>query len=164
MMDPLQRLIEALRNELQQYGEMLALLEQQHRAVLCQGADDVLHYISSINAQSAILQKARQIRQEALVRLARMVRASDDATFGQVIPLIADHFRPLVTALVEENNALLLRIRQCAHQNQEMLQRSLAYMQTFIRHLSPEDSTLILLENNDPGSASSSSELYEAIA
>ena len=61
----LENLIEALRNELQQYGEMLALLDQQQEMVLQQRTDDVLHSISAIDSQSAAIQAARANRQLA---------------------------------------------------------------------------------------------------
>src|SRR5438093_12896792 len=61
----LQMVIEALRNELQQYGEMLALLDQQRQLAPKSGADEVLRSISSINAQGASIQAAREQRQRA---------------------------------------------------------------------------------------------------
>jgi endonuclease V-like protein UPF0215 family len=59
----LENLIEALRNELQQYGEMLALLDHQQEMVLQQRTDDILHSISAIDSQSAAIQAARANRQ-----------------------------------------------------------------------------------------------------
>ena len=59
----LQKLIESLRNELEQYGEMLALLEQQQEAAGL-GTEDVMHSIAAINAQGATIQTARQQRQQ----------------------------------------------------------------------------------------------------
>ena len=53
MTAPLDNLIEALRNELQQYGEMLALLDHQRELVKQRGSDDILHSIAAISTQSA---------------------------------------------------------------------------------------------------------------
>ena len=61
----LQHLIETLRNELQQYGEMLALLDQQQELVGKQAADDLLRSLSAIDTQSAAIQAARANRQLA---------------------------------------------------------------------------------------------------
>ena len=41
-------------------------------------------------------------------------------------------YRPLVSALVEENNQLLARVRQRARQNHILLSRSLELMEKFI--------------------------------
>ena len=154
MMAPLHRLIESLRNELQQYGEMLALLEQQRQAVIQQGAEDVLHSISSINAQSRVLDKARQIREDALSKLGRDLQQPDGSTFGHLIPLLPDPFRPLVTALVQENNALLQSVRQRAEQNHRLLQRSLDFMRDFISNLSLEGCPLLRLDGPGPSPSS----------
>ena len=61
MITVMQHLIDALRSELQQYGEILALLDQQHEAVMVQGVDDILGTIASIHALSAAIQAARTI-------------------------------------------------------------------------------------------------------
>lgn len=165
MMAPLHRLIESLRNELQQYGEMLALLEHQRQAVMQQGAEDVLHSISSINAQNRVLDKARQIREDALSKLSRVLQQPDGSTFSQLIPLLPDPFRPLVTALVQENNALLQSVRQRAEQNHLLLQRSLDFMRDFISNLSPQGAPVSGLDGlgTAPATADPDSR-YEAIA
>ena len=46
MNDLLHNLIEALREELKQYGEMLAVLEQQQDSVVRRQVDDLLRNIS----------------------------------------------------------------------------------------------------------------------
>ena len=135
----LQKLIEALRNELQQYGEMLALLDHQQELVDQSGADDILHSISAINSQSATIQTAREKRQSIQQQLAQSMNQPDDLTFAQLMPLLPAHYRPLVGALVQENNELLERVRQRAQRNQHLLRRSLELMQRFITTLSPQD-------------------------
>jgi hypothetical protein len=166
MMAPLQRLIESLRNELQQYGEMLALLDQQHQAVLYQGGDDILHSISAINTQSSLIQKARQIRQEAASSMARFLSQPEQVTFAQLIPLLPEHVQPLVTALVQENNALLRDVRTRAQRNHHLLQRSVDLMKVFIDNIASSDTTLIPLspENKTPAVVPPDVDLYEAIA
>ena len=70
----LQQLIEALRNELQQYGEILALLDRQQEVVMLQGADHILQSISAIDSQSAAIQAARANRQLAQRNLAETLK------------------------------------------------------------------------------------------
>jgi flagellar biosynthesis/type III secretory pathway chaperone len=135
----LQRLIEALRNELQQYGEMLALLEQQHQAVKLQGPDDIWQSITAVNAHSALIQTARQTRQDLQRQLAEALGQKHDCSFTHLMPLLPESYRPLVTALVQENNELLWRARQRAQQNHLLLQQSVELMQRFLTTLSPED-------------------------
>jgi hypothetical protein len=163
MTETLPRLIEALRNELQQYGEMLALLDQQQETVQLRGADDILHSISSINAQSQIIQAARQHRRSLQQQLAQRLNQSEEATFAQLIPSLPEHYQPLVTALVQENNELLDRVRERAQQNHLQLQRSLDLMQRFITTLSPQD-PLCLPQPEPTTSIAETTALYEAIA
>lgn len=162
-MSPIQKLIESLRNELQQYGEMLALLDQQHQAVMNDGPDDVLHLISAINKQGLAIQKARDIRHAATVKLARSLGQKTDPNFASLIPLLPGHLRALVTALVQENNALLVSVRDKAQQNHQRMQKSLDMMNHFVANLKPSDTTLITLDSQVPPHPSDSS-IYEAIA
>jgi len=160
----LTKIIEALRNELQQYGEMLALLDHQQELVKMCGSDDILHSIATINAQSATIQGARERREGAQQELALSLGQPQDATFATLLPLVPDHYRPLVGALVQENNELLQRVRARASENQSMLRRSLELMQRFITTLSPESGRQSTQSANsavlamEPGSP-----LYDAI-
>jgi FlgN protein len=134
----LTKVIEALRNELQQYGEMLALLDHQQELVKMCGADDILHSIAAINAQSATIQGARERRENLQRELAADLGQPEDATFAVLLPLLPEHYRPLLGALVQENNELLDRVRRRAGENQSVLLRSIELMQRFITTLSPE--------------------------
>jgi flagellar biosynthesis/type III secretory pathway chaperone len=133
----LQRLIQALREELQQYGEMLALLDHQQECVVTRAADDMLQTVSAIQSQSATIQAARQEREQRRRELARVLHQLDEAPFSILIPLLPEDYRPLVQALVQENNELLLRIQQRARQNHLLLSRSVELMQRFMSTLLP---------------------------
>ena len=164
MTSDLTKIIESLRNELQQYGEMLALLDHQQELVRMHGADDILHSIASINSQSATIQAARERRETCQQELACALEQPADATFANLLPLLPEHYRPLVGALVQENNELLQRVRKRASENQAMLRRSLELMQRFITTLSPESGRQSTQNANsavlaiEPGSP-----LYDAI-
>ena len=134
----LQKLIESLRNELEQYGEMLALLEQQQEAAGL-GTDDVMHSIAAINAQGVTIQAARQQRQQRQRDLGEKLGQPADSSFAHLIPLLPQNYQPLLTALVQENNELLVRVRERAQQNQALLRRSLDFMQRFITTLNSND-------------------------
>ena len=135
----LQNVIEALRNELQQYGEMLALLDHQRRVALKSGAEEMLNSISAINAQSASIQTARERRQASQEALAQVLRQPETARFSDLLPLLPDSYQPLVGALVQENNELLAQVRIRAQENQRLLRRSVELMQRFITTLAPEE-------------------------
>ena len=133
----LQTFIEALRNELQQFGEMLALLDQHHELALHPRGDDIQASSAAIHAHRAIIQSAREQRQAWQRRLAHGLNQPELATFAQLLPLVPMPYQPLLTALVQENHELLQRIEQRAQQNQELLQHSLDRMRDFIATLPP---------------------------
>src|SRR5260221_1114330 len=164
MIVTLQQLIEALRNELQQYGEMLALLDHQQELVALQGTEDLLHSISAIDTQGAAIQAARANRQLAQRNLSEQLDQPTGSTFSVLLPLIPAQYRPLVSALIQENNELLLRVRQRAQENHLHLRRSLDKMQRFITTLSPQDHlSPISLEESPVVAIDPGVPLYEAI-
>lgn len=138
MTDALQRLIEALRDELQQYGEMLALLDQQQEQVCARVADDLLSTVALIQEHGTVMQGARRQREECRSAVARALGLRDEATFLELLPRLPVNFRPLVQALVDENNDLLRRVQQRARQNHFLLSRSMELMQSVIGSLVPQ--------------------------
>ena len=128
----LQNFIEGLREELKQYGELLALLELQQTQVVRRLADELLETVSAVNAQGDAIQMARREREQRQRDLARSLRLLDDACIADLISAMPEVYRPLVSALVDENNQLLGRVRQRARQNHVLLSRSVELMQQFI--------------------------------
>jgi hypothetical protein len=141
MIDTLKELIGALREELQQYGEMLARLEYHQDLVIHRKADDLLQSVSEIQAQGIVIQNAREERERCQRDLARGLHLPADAPFANIEPLLPGEYRPLVSALVQENNELLVRIQQRSRQNHLLLARTLEMMQRFMSTLFPGNST-----------------------
>lgn len=134
----LPQLIDSLRHELQQYGEMLALLEAQQDFVARGDVPPVLSSISAVEAQSAAIQAARQARQNLQRQVAWSFRQPEAASFAELIPLLPGEYQPLVAALVDEINRLLDRVREHADYNYQQLRRALELMERFLTTLSPE--------------------------
>ena len=141
MIDALNELIDALRNELKQYGEMLALLDSQQELVTNRSPDDLLRVVGDINAQSGVIQAGRQRRERSQQQLVAKLGLAEDAPFTILVPALPAEYRPLIKALVDENNELLVRVRQRARQNHLLLSRSLDLMQRFIATLLPPGRT-----------------------
>jgi flagellar biosynthesis/type III secretory pathway chaperone len=132
MTESSQKFIDALRDELQQYGELLALLEQQQKLVVARAADGVLRTVAAINEQHAVIQVARQEREQRQRALAQELGLDGEAEISSLIQRLAVELRPLVVALVEENNRLLRRVQQRARQNHLLLQYSVQLMQNLL--------------------------------
>jgi hypothetical protein len=164
MLDSIQHLIDALREELKQYGEMLALLDQQQEAVVLHAADDVLDTVATISSQKEVIQSTREQREECQHELARLLDQPDDTALSRLILRLPEAYRPLVQALLEENNALLVRVQQRARQNHILLTRSMELMQGFVNSFLPACHTPTY---NGSGGVStppaSASPLYEAV-
>ena len=131
------KLISALREELQDYGEMLALLDRQQSAIMTRASQEVFQSISVIKAQSEALQDSRAQREECRRALAEEIQRPGDISFADLIPALPCDYQPLLGALVDENNQLLVRVRQRARQNHLLLRRSVELMQGVLNTLFP---------------------------
>jgi hypothetical protein len=137
MTERIDKFIELLREELKQYGEMLALLDQEQGFVVAHIADEVLNTVSAINMQAAVVQEARQKRQKCQAELAGGLGIPATASFVQLLSLLPPDYRPLLQALVQENNELLSRIHKRTRQNHVLLSRSVDLMQRSMTALFP---------------------------
>jgi len=132
MNELLQNFIESLREELRQYGELLALLELQQTQVVRRLADELLATVTAVNVQGEAIQVARREREQRQREVARSLDLPDEVRIADLIAAMPEVCRPLASALVEENNHLLGRVRQRARQNHVLLTRSVELMQQFI--------------------------------
>jgi hypothetical protein len=137
MSEQLNELIHALREELQQYGEMLARLDEQHEKVMQRAADDLLQTVARVQSQGAVIERARRAREAAQRVVARQLLLPERAGFVQIIPILPEQYRPLMDALIQENCELLQRVQERARQNHLLLSRSLNLMQRFMSSLFP---------------------------
>lgn len=132
MTEHLQNFIESLREELRQYGELLALLDSQQGQVVRHEADALLETVQAINGQGNSIQVARRERAQRQRDLAQSFDLPADARIATLLPFLSQSHRPLIRALIEESNQLLVRVRQRARQNHILLSRSLELMEKFI--------------------------------
>ena len=143
MIDSIITLVNALREELAEYGKMLALLDRQQQQVIARAADEVFQSIGLIKAQGLAIQNARARREQCRSRVAQELKLRETGEFAEVIPLLPPDYRPLVRALVDENNELLVRVRQRARQNHLLLSRTMELMQALINTLFPSRETRV---------------------
>jgi flagellar biosynthesis/type III secretory pathway chaperone len=137
MINTVKELIEALRDELKNYGEMLVLLDRQQEYLTTRAADEVFHSINLIQAHGSIIQEARERREGCRRTVAEAAGRAGQASFSELIPLLPADYQPLLKALVDENNELLYRVRRRARQNHLMLKRAVELMQQVLNSLCP---------------------------
>ncbi len=164
MTESIEKLVAALREELQHYGEMLALLEQQQQHAINRAADEMLVATTVIQNQAQVMQAARRDREKCQRELARELAILESSTFVEIFGLLPAAYRPLVESLVDENNSLLQQVQQKVRQNHLLLSRSVELMQQFLSALLPARETQVY---NGQGSrethALPSPPLYEAV-
>ncbi len=166
MIDELQLVINALREELKQYGEMLARLDEQQSSVLGRRTEEIVQSVNSIQTQGEVITRTRQERERLQSDLAVLCQLGLEAPFSKIIPCLPGEYRPLLDALVQENNELLVRIQQRARQNHLLLRRSLEMMQTFLDSLLPIRRAPVYTETGNlfnRAATPASSALYEAV-
>jgi len=160
----LPNLIEALREELKQYGEMLALLDQQQDLVMQRQASDILSSVANINAQTGVIAGARREREQRQRHIARLLELPEESGFGAITPQLPADYRPLVQALVQENNDLLVRVQQRARQNHLLLNHAVELMQHLINAIVPGANPKTYDESGQvPATALPQHSLYEAV-
>jgi len=135
MIESIGKLIETLREELKNYGEMLALLDRQQEYLLTRAANEVSQSISLVKTQGTAIQEARQQREKGRRAVAQAAGQPENASFADLLPLLPVNYQPLLKALVDENNELLSRVRRRARQNHMMLKRSVELMQQVLHSL-----------------------------
>lgn len=159
----LQKLIESLR-EFRQYGEMLVLLDEQQGRIIKRNNDELLDTTAAVNSQGEAIRTARDQREAARRELALTLQLGDDAPIARLAPLLPPDYRPLLSALVQENNSLLQRIQQRARQNYLLLRRSLELLDQFIDSLRPCKARVYSGIGNVQTAAPTTAALYEVVA
>lgn len=163
MTEHLEALVAALRGELTQYGELLALLDQQQEQVMAREAEETLRLAAAINQQSGLVREARERREQCRRQLARAVGAGDEATLAEVLPRLPEEYQLLIQALLDENNRLLVRVQQRARQNHLLLARTVELMRKFIESLLPAGGTSVYDQSGRVGTGLPGTSLYQAV-
>jgi flagellar biosynthesis/type III secretory pathway chaperone len=160
----LPKLIAALREELEQYGEMLARLDYQQQLVMHRQTADLFQSIADINAQAGVIADTRHAREEQQRQIARLLNLPETAGFSEIVPVLPPDYRPLVQALVQENNELLVRVQQRARQNHLLLSHAVELMKNIITAIFPSTSpTTYDAAGRLPGAQLPQHSLYETV-
>lgn len=137
MIPLLHQYIESLRDEMKQYGELLALLDEPQSPGSVSVAEEVLGNLATWRAQESSIDKARRHRLGCQRQLAHALGRSTDAPLAQLVVLLPVKYRPLVTALAQENEQLRQRVQQRVSQNHRQLGRALECLRRSLQTLIP---------------------------
>ena len=113
-------LIDSLRVELQQYGEMLARLDDAAANNHQDAAEVAPLWTKPLQEQEGLIELALCRGEQTKRRLARHLRLPAEAGLPDIIPLLPRHYQLLVTALMDENQAVSARVQQRANQGRQL--------------------------------------------
>ena len=142
MNEELNNLITALREELTQYGEVLALMQEQQELIINRAANELLINLNTVNSQMEQVALARQQRELARQQLVASLGGTEETTFRQMTEMLPPEVQPLVDALVQEINQILKNVQKWLRQNHILLKRSLDLMQTIMKNMFPSSRSL----------------------
>lgn len=131
-------IVTSLRAELAEYGGLLALFDEQQRALFAREANEVLRLSVVVEQQVRTLGHCRQRRESLVAGFATAHGRPEGATLRSLLPLIEDSARPLVEALIAEVNRLLHRVRHLSRQNHQLLSRAVSIHQETLEQLRPQ--------------------------
>jgi flagellar biosynthesis/type III secretory pathway chaperone len=140
MNEELDNLIAALRDELTQYGEVLALMQEQQELIINRAANELLLNLNVVNEQMEKVATARNRRDACRRALVASLGGTEETTFRQLTEMLSEEVQPLLNALVEEINQLLQSIQKWLRQNHMLLRRSLDLMQQIMQGMFPSSS------------------------
>ena len=140
MNEELNNLITALREELTQYGEVLALMQEQQQFIINRSANELLLNLNIVNEQMEKVSVARNHREACRRALVATLGATEETTFRQMTEMLSPEVQPLLNALVEEINQLLQHIQKWLRQNHMLLSRSLDLMKQIMKGMFPSSS------------------------
>ena len=135
-----QALIDALREELQEYGALLHLLKDQQQCLVRRQPDEVLALSGSIDKHLPVVTGARHRRQEELQFLAGKRAIADEKgpiRLADLLPYFPASIAPMIRGLVEEINRLVTQVGRFAHQNQMLLVRAVESTQAALQVVQP---------------------------
>ncbi len=134
-------LVRALRVELQEYGGLISLLDEQRHGILGRNTDGLLERSSEINNQLESVRKLRTDREVLTHSLVRDFDLEEEGSLSEMVPYVPEPVQPLLQELIDRINDLLGKIQRKAGQNRMLLLRAHEITEQIMRSLQPHDVT-----------------------
>lgn len=130
--------VDALRNELAEYGGLLRLFDEQQKKIFALDSDGVAGYVPLLEEQAESARSCRSEREQAVRRYAATQGRPTDRSLRQLLPDFPSEVRPLLEALIDEVNRLLHRAKQRTRQNHLLLMRLVELHHELVPALRPQ--------------------------
>jgi flagellar biosynthesis/type III secretory pathway chaperone len=132
-----EQVADCLRDEVQEYGDMLRLFEEQQECVFNRDPGRLLQLIEVTKDASQRAEDARRRREQCVSTFAAGMGHTAESTLRSLLPSIDDEARPLLQALIDEVNRLIHRVRRVTRQNHLLLSRTVQLHQGLLRQFYP---------------------------
>ncbi|MEI6590283.1 MAG: flagellar export chaperone FlgN [Verrucomicrobiota bacterium] len=133
-----QSIVECLREEISEYGQLLNLFAAQQDLIFKRKPNEVLELSSKIHAQVEILETRRSER-EAKVRDFAISHGLDaDSTLRSMVQYFDAEARPLLVALIADVNLLIHRVRRSLRLNHRLLSCMVDSHQAVLKRVQPD--------------------------
>lgn len=130
-------LVDSLRDEMQEYGGMVRLLEEQQTCLIRRQAGRLVQLADAITEAAQSAEQVRRQREQTVRAFAVAHGQSPDVPLRRLLPVLEADIRPLLLALLNEVNRLIHRTRQMTRQNHAMITRAVTLQQDFLRQVFP---------------------------
>ena len=119
------QLVDALRDELQEKGGLIRLLNQQTETLYRRDTAENERLEEQIRTQLRLISRCTQGREFALRQTASQFHLNDDVQSNEVIRSFPEYVHPLLEALFSEVDRLSNRMEERLRQNQGLKERFL---------------------------------------
>jgi len=129
----IQNLKQALCGELTEYGEMLAILEQERDSVATGCVREVVRSAEALDQQQLVIRSVRHERGMCQTLLAVALGRPVDTSLNDIVPLLPQPHQFPITSLAREINDILGRVQNSFQQNHSLLNQCLDKLQSLIQ-------------------------------
>jgi hypothetical protein len=119
------QLVDALRDELQEKGGVIRLLNQQTEVLYRRDASEAARVAEQIRGQLCLATRCTRARELTLRQTALKMKLSEDIDRSQILGRFPEYVQPLLEALFGEVDRLSGRMEERLKQNQQLKDRFL---------------------------------------
>lgn len=134
-------LVISLREELQEYGALLNILNEQLECIIVQDSERILELNEAISAQLDSNNRAREEREKIIEGFAFDAGYQEVPSLKEMLHLFPENARGLLCALIDEVFSSIGKIQYKAKQNQMLLMRITQLTEQLLQQLYPVENT-----------------------
>lgn len=131
-------LVTILRTELQEYGGLLNLLDQQQECILDRNTEGLMHANKDIEVQAEANALIKQSRERIVNRLAQIWNLDGRPRISELAAFFPEPMQPMVASLAGEINQLIAKSKRKLDQNRLLLRRLSAITDEILGYMRPD--------------------------